>query len=237
MSNPMTCDELALTLAEYLDDDLDAATHERLERHAQSCAECGALIGDLRRLRADAQALPAIAPSRDLWAGIAERIETPVVELNNTHGPAAIRSVWRRRTTWMGLAAAAALIVVTATVTRQLTTRSMAEQVAARTAAPVRAGTETGTGMTSVANRLPEQKYDDEIARLRAVLDARRPLLDSATVVVVEHNLAVIDEAIAQCTQALRRDPASQYLIESLHDELDTKVQLLRTAAALPSRS
>ncbi len=65
----------------------------------------------------------------------------------------------------------------------------------------------------------------------------RRPQLDSATVAVVEHNLAVIDEASAQCTQALSHDPGSRYLLESLRGELDTKVQLLRTAAALPSRS
>jgi hypothetical protein len=33
----------------------------------------------------------------------------------------------------------------------------------------------------------------------------------------------------------LRRDPASGYLLQSLNDALDTKVQLLRTAAALPA--
>src|SRR5262249_37307215 len=96
----------------------------------------------------------------------------------------------------------------------------------------------TKDGSTLVSYPVPNAAhYDTEIARLRAILNARRSQLDSATVAVVERNLAVIDEAIAQCTQALKRDPASKYLIESLHEELDTKVQLLRTAAALPSRS
>jgi len=82
-----------------------------------------------------------------------------------------------------------------------------------------------------------EQTYEAEISRLRAVLNYRRPQLDSSTVAVVEHNLRVIDDAIAQCKQALRKDPASRFLMESLNDALDTKVQLLRTAATLPSTS
>ena len=82
-----------------------------------------------------------------------------------------------------------------------------------------------------------EQSYDQEIAGLRAVLDTRRSRLDPATVPVIEKNLAVIDSAIAQCKAALVKDPASRYLMQSLSQSLDTKVQLLRIAAALPSRT
>ena len=86
--------------------------------------------------------------------------------------------------------------------------------------------------------KLSAQKtYDLEIARLRAVLNAKRSQLDTATLAVVEKNLQVIDEAIAQCKQALKKDPASRFLMESLNDALDTKIQLLRTAATLPPRA
>jgi hypothetical protein len=47
--------------------------------------------------------------------------------------------------------------------------------------------------------------------------------------------LQVIDDAITQCKRALQKGPASRFLIESLNDAFDTKVQLLRTAATLPS--
>ena len=80
-----------------------------------------------------------------------------------------------------------------------------------------------------------EQTYDHEIARLLVVYDQRRPDLDSTTVAIVKKNLKIIDDAIAQTKIALRRDPASQYLMESLNDAFDTKVQLLRKAAMLPS--
>lgn len=80
-----------------------------------------------------------------------------------------------------------------------------------------------------------EQTYDHEIARLLAVYNQRRPDLDSNTIAVVKKNLKIIDDAIAQTRAALRRDPASQFLMESLNDAFDTKVELLRKATMLPS--
>ncbi len=82
-----------------------------------------------------------------------------------------------------------------------------------------------------------ELAYDREIQQLRGLLDARRAELDPATVAVVERNLNVIDEAIRQSRDALRRDPASRFLNDQLNNALDKKVELLRAAAMLPSRS
>ncbi|HEX3866290.1 MAG TPA: zf-HC2 domain-containing protein [Gemmatimonadaceae bacterium] len=235
----MSCDELALTLAEYMDGDVDDATRERVEAHARSCGECGGLIVDLERLRVAARSLPDLVPGRELWSGISARIETPIVELKNNelrgrHGRHPM-SVARRRW-WTGVAAAA-LVVVTATVTHTITARSIGAPVAAAPSNGLGGGSHPATIVPVVARVAGEARYDREITRLRAVLESRRPQLDSATIAVVEHNLAVIDEAIAQCTQALQRDPGSRYLMESLRDQLDSKVQLLRTAAALPARS
>jgi len=283
MTNPMTCDEFTNRLSDYLDGDVDTSTRIAIEAHAASCDECGALVADLRTLQVDASKLPELSPKRDLWAGIAARIETPVVELKNGGtGSGGTVEGWNGRTQrrtnrlWIGLAAAG-LIAVTATITHELTKRSIAiapsrEMVSAQ---PTPDTTRRATLATQVANvdtvppfrrsavppssstALPssarpttrlasskasakpsaEQTYEAEISRLRAVLNYRRPQLDSSTVAVVEHNLRVIDDAIAQCKQALRKDPASRFLMESLNDALDTKVQLLRTAATLPSTS
>jgi hypothetical protein len=74
--------------------------------------------------------------------------------------------------------------------------------------------------------------YDREIARLRAILDSGRTRLDPATVALLERNLTVIDSAIVQCRRALVQDPASEFLIESLNNSYQTKVKLLRIAAA-----
>ena len=90
-----------------------------------------------------------------------------------------------------------------------------------------------------VVNAKPsaEQVYAGEIARLRIVLARRRGQLDPVTISVIERNLKVIDDAIAQCKVALAKDPASRFLMESLNNALENKVELLRTATMLPARS
>ncbi len=47
----------------------------------------------------------------------------------------------------------------------------------------------------------------------------------------------MIDTAIADCKKAIANDPSSRFLIESLNQSLQTKVELMRTAAMLPSRT
>jgi hypothetical protein len=82
-----------------------------------------------------------------------------------------------------------------------------------------------------------EETYGGEIAGLLVIFKQKEPQLDTATVAVLAKNLKIIDDAIAQCRLALRKDPASRFLMQSLNDALDTKVQLLRTATTLPSRT
>lgn len=252
----MTCDQFASALVDYLESDVGEPTRIAVETHAASCAECGALLADLRELRVKAGALPVRAPERDLWAGIAARIETPVVEISSSGR--LDRWTGERRTSrvWIGLAAAG-LVAITAAITHQLTKRSVTAvptPVAATNAitpapkkttdtpivpaptAPSAVDSPT-TGVVAVANNPAEKPYDTEIARLRAIVAQRRSTLDTATINVIDRNLKIIDDAIAQCRMALRKDPASRFLMQSLTDALDTKVQLLRTAATLPSRA
>jgi hypothetical protein len=107
------------------------------------------------------------------------------------------------------------------------------EQVAPR--APSPAPVTVTLANNSPAKLSPAQTYDQEISRLRRVVARRRGDLDSTTIAVLEKNLHIIDDAIAQCRQALEKDPSSAYLNESLTEALDNKVQLLRAAATLPA--
>ena len=79
--------------------------------------------------------------------------------------------------------------------------------------------------------------YDREVLRLRTLIDQRRNQLDPVTVAVIERNLQVIDAAITECKKAIAKDPASRFLIESLNQSLQAKVELMRTAAQLPART
>ncbi|HMC54231.1 MAG TPA: zf-HC2 domain-containing protein [Gemmatimonadaceae bacterium] len=100
-------------------------------------------------------------------------------------------------------------------------------------AAPAAAAPTTAVQAT---NRLVAD-YDREIGKLRVLIDQRRNQMDPVTVAVIERNLQVIDAAIAECKKAIARDPASRFLIESLNQSLQAKVELMRTAALLPSRT
>ena len=229
---PMSCEEFARHLADYLEHDLDEGTRVRMEFHSRNCARCASLVADIRALSASAAKLPPLMPSRDLWAGIAARIETPVVALNpsgETRAQRASRPRWRGA--WTALAAAG-LVAVTATVTYQVTSRSaLRTQTVAAKPAP-------DSPLTAVSDRPTiEQTYDVEITRLREIVKQRTTQLDPVTVEVLEKNLKVIDDAIAQCKDALRSDPGSRFLIESLNDALESKVLLLRKAASLPTKA
>jgi hypothetical protein len=267
MTDHITCDAFAAQLADYLERDLAEPARAALESHAARCGDCGTVLADVRKLRDDAAHLPVLSPSRDLWAGIASRIDAPVIPIG-TRVPGVTRPSKGRALPWIPLSvAAAALIMVTAGVTyygtKALMKPGSAPQVAstglggapasATSTSPGQQVTEANdsigipgqgpSGAIAVPvrvanNRLSaEQTYDLEITRLKAVVDRRRSQLDPATVVIVEKNLKIIDDAIAQCRAALVKDPASRFLIEALNNALDDKVELLRTVATLPSRT
>lgn len=100
-------------------------------------------------------------------------------------------------------------------------------------------GDSRGT-MQNVGDRgssAPQSADSREIDRLREVFARSRSQLDPRTAAIIEANLKVIDEAIAQSKAALAQDPASRFLNDQLKLAVDKKLELLRTAVALPSRT
>src|SRR5882672_5025780 len=72
----MTCEEARDRMDDYVDGALDEAAFQDMELHVAICAECRSEERSLRALLAHAAALPSEQrPSRDLWAGIAERLD------------------------------------------------------------------------------------------------------------------------------------------------------------------
>jgi anti-sigma factor RsiW len=95
--------------------------------------------------------------------------------------------------------------------------------------APEQPSTQTVGTATATSSR--------EIDRLRAMFVRNRGQMDPRTAAIIEANLKVIDDAIAQSKAALAQDPASRFLNNQLSTALDKKLELLRTAAQLPSRT
>jgi hypothetical protein len=78
-----------------------------------------------------------------------------------------------------------------------------------------------------------DAQFDQAVADLEKVLVEQREALDPRTVVVIERNLRVIDEAIRQARSALDADPANTFLNSHLADARRRKLELLRRATAL----
>jgi hypothetical protein len=156
MTMPLDCDEFAAKLADYLDGELPDALRGAMDVHAATCAECGLLLSELDSLRIDAASLPRLEPSRDLWVGIAERIDTRVLPLD---APRAARMATMRRAWRHPAVAAAALVLVTAGITHMWTRHVYDAAATAPTVTAVKTATTTTeeTAPTRTASVTPSQ--------------------------------------------------------------------------------
>ena len=207
-------------LSEYLDDELSAPEQSALEAHLESCDSCSAVLANLRRVVAGARQLDDRGPARDLWPGIARQIGAT---------PARARPAGRRWSFSVPQLAAAAVMLMTlsggAVWLVQSQGLSNAQPVAT---VPASASTPAINASHSAA-----QSYAAAVADLERVVAGGRGQLDSTTVRIIEQNLAVIDQAIAQAQRALQADPANLYLNTHLAETMRRKLDLLRQAATL----
>ncbi|HEY3287971.1 MAG TPA: zf-HC2 domain-containing protein [Gemmatimonadaceae bacterium] len=227
MTQPMIpCDDALVLVSDRLDGALSDTQRAQLEAHLAACAACREVVRDLETIHAEAASLPTMTPSHDLWAGIEARIEAPVMSLNERRRPLAR---WSSRQV---AAAAAVLMAVSAGGTWFVAVRS-ADSPTERVAITSTPRAE----LVSVAAQKGMATYESEISALHNIIETRRGELDSATVTVLEKNLKLIDQAIAESKAALAADPASAFLADRVSRAYDTKLELLRAAALLPSRT
>jgi hypothetical protein len=125
---PLDCDGFAAELADYLEGEAPDAVRAAMEMHAAGCTDCRQLLEDIGTIRDEAAALPVLTPSRDLWSGIAERIDAPVIPFGRKQSTIVVRRTWARPAI-----AAAALVIFTAGVTYSVTRSTMSAPVAPAT--------------------------------------------------------------------------------------------------------
>jgi len=228
-------------LSDYLDGELRGDERRAVESHLAGCAQCGAVLADLKRVVARAKTARESAarpPQADLWAAIAARIEDPSISKVVPFEP-------RRRVSFtlpQLAAAAAVLIAISGGIAWQT-----AERLAGRSAQASRsidasvpereAFSERVDDVQAVTVSLSDPQYDAAVADLEKALKEGRGRLDESTIAIVEHNLQIIDQAIEQARQALVTDPANNYLSSHLFEARRRKLDLLRRAAALSSES
>lgn len=247
----ISCEHVDSVLSAWFEGDLPETERRSVDAHLRECLRCASLVRDLENIRHGAASLPPLEPTRDLWAGIAARIEAPVIELKPRQAAPAPRR------TWQMAAAAVVLMAASSGVTLLVTSgqrSAISDQQAASVDPPVSrdplvvdrdaprvvmprprpsSGSEAAV-LVSAEPSAPQVMYDQEITRLRVILDQRRGALDTATIAAVEKSLKAIDDAIVDARAALAGDASSRFLNDQLNRALERKLGVLRRVALLP---
>ena len=239
------CRQFDDLFSDYLESTLSLPSRAAVDAHVASCARCAALLADVRSIVDRAGSLPVLQPSRDLWSGIAEKIDAPVVPISIA------ASVQRRLRVprWAGLAAAAAVLVVaTSLVTREVTrsglpdTPAIVELTPRPVTLPESLGNESTTATLRVSGAPRSEAhvregasvtYGREIARLEAIVRQRESALDPTTTAIIENSMRIIDSALVEARAALARDPASRFLTDQVDKTLQKKMELLRSVTMI----
>jgi hypothetical protein len=199
----MNCETVRDLIDSYVAGTLAAREAMALEQHVVSCAECAEDLAAARALRDPLRALP-------------RQLQPP-----SDLWPAVRQRVgWRRTPGWGALAAAAVLLVaVSSLVTALLLNRGGSGDE------PLASG--------SAAVQVIEAGYVEQARDLEAALEEGRDNLAPETIAIVERNLEIISNAIAESRAALEKDPANQDLRILLRTGHEQRVALLEQAVRL----
>lgn len=220
----MNCADLTNdALVDLVDGRLDGAVQRNVERHLEACANCRALVEDLRIIRSSAFMLDRREPRPETWqkiqAAVAAEPKGRVLAM-----PA--RANWP---VWIG--AAAALILATVIGILPLMNRAAEHDDAAttETAEPAEVTVESVTAEFEAA----EKHYQKAIDDLQTIANKDTGELDPQVASVLQKNLTVIDQAITESRAALQSQPSSVNAQSGLFDALRSKVALLQQTVEL----
>jgi anti-sigma factor RsiW len=216
-------------LNDFVDGALDATERAATAAHVDTCTVCGGRVAVLRTLQAQLRALPReIAPPDELLAAIhAGMAAGPAVSSEDEGSRHTSSPRWHARPAL--LAAAAVVLVAVSSATTALLLRSGASDPPAVTDATDSAG---APAARLVAAHPIERSYEAAIAELEREISAPGSALAPETLRVVEHNIRVIDQALAEARAALQADPSNAALADMLRSGYDRKLDVLRSAAA-----
>ena len=210
------------TLSDLLDDGLDATAGAGAEEHLAACDACFTRLQRMRMLVTSASSLPRVMPAP---AGEWQRIRA---RMHGARSPHAQAPWWTRRSAL--LAAGLALVIASSGVTALLVggRRDAVERQTASIKAPA-----------TLTPRLAalEHEYATVTSDLERQLADGKHTLAPETVAAVERSLQTIEAAIAEAREALARDPGSETLARLLVAGHDQKVELLRHATRLVTKS
>ena len=205
----MNCRDVDDRLDDYVDGELSESEYQEVELHVASCAACRENERGLRNLLARAAALPKeMAPGRDLWPGVSERLTA---------------RRWSAQSLLLGLAAGLIVALAAGVILRRGTT-----PIAPAAGSLLPVSVESPAALAAA-----EEDYVRASAALLEALRERRSSLAPEAIASVEENLRVIDQALAEVHEAIRQDPGNPELTRMLAATHRKKVDVLRRVMKL----
>jgi anti-sigma factor RsiW len=228
--------EWTARLSGYLSDELSTEEKLAVEEHLSSCDECNDALRDLAGVVAAAGALGDIEPPHDLWPGIAEAIgsngnDPRVIAFPGSRPLKAAKPPGRVELSRRGLIAASVALIALSGTAAWFAGRATTVADVPSAAVPV----ESSAGVVSPVGDDPgaPAAMAGELAILEDVLTSARSVLDPNTVRVLESNLGVIEQAIADSREALAQDPGNAFLAQHLERMYRRKLVYLQDAVRL----
>jgi putative zinc finger protein len=227
----MNHDRYRDAIQELADGTLGPLRRSELQQHLDECPACRAFADDMRRIRDLAQSLDRPAPPDRVWLQVAGRLRQEG-RIAQTSSPAAAS----RR--FMPLAIAASLLIMVGASLYVLYSR----QAGAPAHQDAHLSSQQPAGNAAQTNavegieaefRLAEQHYQNAIARLEEAAKSDSNAIDPQTAAMLQKNLQLIDQAIAESRAALRSEPQSAQARDSLFEALRKKVTVLQDTIAL----
>jgi len=218
----MKCAEIDDRLDDYVDGLLEEREFQEVEGHLLDCPACRANERLLRALLTHASALPKeMAPPRDLWEGIASRIE-------DRSGKGSFWGPLKRHR--VALLATAATVLLALLLVREhpwgLSTTSSPQGTS-------RFVSDADPGRIAEA----EAEYVRATATLMKALTERPEALKPETLMAINDNLGVIDSALNEVRSAIRKDPTNPQLVHMLtamhRKKVDVLMQVMRLRTQL----
>jgi hypothetical protein len=202
-------------LSELLEEvpELDPREERRIRLHLADCADCRRSFEELSAIVAAARELRAPEPPERIWQSISKSLPT--------------RGASRPSRSWFyPVLAAAATLVLGLSIWLLLRSPSSAPASTAAEQAEL-------ADLVTEELKAAEAHYDKAIAGLEQIIAQNQGVLPGEIAAVLNQNLDLIENAIAESRTAITSDPQSPMAQESLLSALRSKVALLQNTILL----
>lgn len=231
-------------LNDFADGRLDRETTSDVVAHLASCPACSDQLEQLERLVSSAGQLPrSVLPPDDLWVDLRKALDArkdavlPTATETTGRRPALAERPHLSRRFIAGLAAAAVVLIALSSGITALVMRQGPSGVARDSHNEALPLATPSAAVLPASFRQTEDEYNRTIQDLKDAVDTQRGRLSPETIRTVDHSLAVVDSAIAEARAALLADPNNQMLVDLLSASYQRKLDLLRRASELGSRT